>query len=68
MANDKELGRYRLVPDKEKGDWVIYRENSARASGRYKTKKEAETALKVLEKNQDVGSVIHKKDGTIQKK
>ena len=67
MAVDK-LGIYRLVYDKEKKDWVIFRDKSEHASRRCKTKKEALEVLKTLSKNQEAGTVIHKKDGKFQKK
>jgi len=69
MKKEKDgLGIYRLVYDKENKDWVIQRANAERATKRCKTKEEAMKALKELSKNQDVGTVIHKKDGKKQKK
>jgi len=65
---DKELGIYRLKYDKEAKDWVIIRDNAQHASKRCKTKKEAMEALKTLSKNQDAGTIVHKKDGKWQKK
>ena len=67
MANEN-LGLYRLVHDKEAREWVIYRDKSERASGRFATKDEAMKRLKELSKNQEVGCIVHKKDGKWQKK
>ena len=63
-----ELGLYRLIYDKEQKDWVISRDNSERASKRCGTKREALKYLKSLSDNQDVGTVIHKRNGKWQKK
>jgi len=69
MKKEKdELGAYRLVYDKENKEWVIQRKNAERASKRCKTKEEAMKALKELSKNQDAGTIVHKKDGKFQKK
>jgi len=69
MANQKDkLGVYRLTYDKANKEWVITRDKSERASRRCKTKEEAMVVLKELSKNQDTGTVIHKKDGKWQKK
>jgi len=70
MAKEEKqgLGLYRLSFDKEAKEWVIYRDRSERASGRFATKAEAEKRLKELSKNQDAKTIVHKKDGKFQKK
>ena len=68
MSKVTELGLYRLKHDKVNKEWVIVRDNSERASRRCKTKEEALKVLKELSNNQEVGSIVHKKDGKWQKK
>ncbi len=50
------------------GDWEIKRTGSERATRVVETKKEAETIAREISKRQNTELVIHRKDGTIERK
>lgn len=55
-----------VVPDD--GDWAVRREGSSRVSSRHDTKKEAVAAARRIARNQQTELIIHRKDGTIQRR
>lgn len=56
-----------IVPNPE-GGWVSKKGGAERASKHFETKKEAVDYSRELSKKQKTELVIHKKDGTIQRK
>jgi len=50
------------------GDWEVKKSGGERASAVAPTKKEAEKAGREISKNQGTELVIHRKDGTIERK
>ncbi len=69
MADEqKELGKYVVVFDKEDKLWKIKRDNAQRVIVSYQTKKEALERVATLCKNNDAGVVVKKKNGQFQKK
>jgi hypothetical protein len=50
------------------GGWNVRKGGSERASKHFENKKEAEDWARVVSKNQNSELVIHKRDGTIQRK
>lgn len=68
MSNDKNLPRFHLTKDQEKGDWELRKAGAERATRRFETKSEA-TAGGVLggAVGKEGGSVrIHLEKGRIQ--
>lgn len=65
---EKKSSVYRVVYDKEKGFWQIKRDGAKRVIDSKRTKEEALARVKELSESQDVGFVVHKKDGKFQKK
>ncbi|HYG30604.1 MAG TPA: DUF2188 domain-containing protein [Allosphingosinicella sp.] len=59
MPNDKNLPRYHLTKDKEKGDWELREQGADRAKRRFETKSEA-TAGGVL------GAALGKAGGSVR--
>ena len=69
MTEEKtKRGIYRVVYDSENKRWLIKRDGAQRIIDSKMTKEEAIERVKALSQNQDVGFVIHKKDGKFQKK
>ena len=69
MAEEKtKRGIYRVVYDSENKRWLIKRDGAQRIIDSKMTKEEAIERVKALSQNQDVGFVVHKKDGKFQKK
>ncbi len=56
-----------VVPNPN-GGWDVKRANAKRASGHFDTKREAVDVGRVISRNQKTEFVIHRQDGTIQKK
>ncbi len=52
---------------KERGDWVVKKPNSSRASGRYALQKEAYLAAREIALNQGLSITVHGPNGRIQK-
>ena len=62
MADEqKELGKYVVVFDKEDKLWKIKRDNAQRVIVSYQTKKEALERVATLCKNNDAGVVVKEK-------
>lgn len=57
---------HHVVPN-PKGGWDVKKGGAERASGHFKTKKEAEAAGRIISQNQKSEFVIHGKDGQIQR-
>lgn len=69
MTEEKaKRGIYRVVYDSENKRWLIKRDGAQRIIDSKMTKEEAIERVKALSQNQDVGFVVHKKDGKFQKK
>lgn len=69
MIEEKtKRGIYRVVYDSENKRWLIKRDGAQRIIDSKMTKEEAIERVKALSQNQDVGFVVHKKDGKFQKK
>ena len=69
MTEDKEKkGIYRVVYDSENRKWLIKKDGAQRIIDSKATKEEALERVKILSQNNEVGFVIHKKDGKFQKK
>ncbi len=69
MAEEKtKRGIYRVVYDSENKRWLIKRDGAQRIIDSKMTKEEAIERVKALSQNQDIGFVVHKKDGKFQKK
>ena len=69
MAEEKtKRGIYRVVYDSENKRWLIKRDGAQRIIDSKMTKEEAIERVKSLSQNQDIGFVVHKKDGKFQKK
>ena len=58
---------HHVVPHPD-GGWDVKRSGAERASGHFDTKAEAEDAGREISRNQGTEFVIHRKDGTIQRK
>ncbi len=59
---------YRVVYDKEKQAWVIKKDGAKRIIASFETKEKALARVKDLSQSNDVGFIVHKKDGKFQKK
>ena len=69
MAEEKtKRGIYRVVYDSENKRWLIKRDGAQRIIDSKMTKEDAIERVKALSQNQDIGFVVHKKDGKFQKK
>ena len=69
MAEEKtKRGIYRVVYDSENKRWLIKRDGAQRIIDSKMTKEEAIERVKALSQNQDIGFIVHKKDGKFQKK
>lgn len=69
MTEEKaKRGIYRVVYDSENKRWLIKRDGAQRIIDSKMTKEEAIERVKALSQNQDIGFVVHKKDGKFQKK
>ena len=69
MVEEKtKRGIYRVVYDSENKRWLIKRDGAQRIIDSKMTKEEAIERVKALSQNQDIGFVVHKKDGKFQKK
>ena len=58
---------HHVVPNPD-GGWDVKRANATRASGHFSTQKKAVDAGRVISRNQKTEFVIHRRDGTIEKK
>ncbi len=65
MANRRKS--HHVVPDPE-GGWVVKKGGAERASKHFDRKKDAVDYGRSVSRNQNSEFVIHKKDGTIQRK
>ncbi len=50
------------------GGWSVKRSGAARASGTYKTQRDAISSANKISRNQGTNVVVHGKDGRIKKK
>jgi hypothetical protein len=57
---------HHVVPDPE-GGWAVRRGGASRSSGRFGTRREAETWGRRLSMRQGTELVIHKRDGTVER-
>ncbi len=58
---------HHVVPNPD-GGWDVKRGRSGRASRHFSTKKKAVDAGRVISRNQKTEFVIHRQDGTIERK
>ena len=58
---------HHVVPNPD-GGWDVKRDNALRASRHLPTKKEAVDVGRTISQNQGTEFVIHRKDGTIERK
>jgi hypothetical protein len=65
MAKSKP-NQHHIVPHED--GWAVRKDNAERASRVTPTKEEAERVGRQISKNQGTELIIHRKDGTIQKK
>jgi len=49
------------------GGWSVKKSGASRASGRFKTQKEAISSAKTISKSQGTRVIVHGKDGRIKK-
>ncbi len=69
MTEEKiKKGIYRVVYDSENRKWLIKKDGAQRIIDSKATKDEALNRVKSLSEKNDVGFIIHKKDGKFQKK
>lgn len=69
MTEDKEKkGIYRVVYDSENRKWLIKKDGAQRIIDSKATKEEALNRVKLLSEKNEIGFVVHKKDGKFQKK
>ena len=59
---------HHVVPNKDKGGWDIKKGGAQKASNHLDNKNDAIDIARKISKNQNSELVIHKKDGSIQKK
>jgi hypothetical protein len=59
---------HHVVPNKTNGGWDVKKGGSKKASKHANNKKDAEKIARKISKNQNSELIIHKKDGTIQRK
>jgi hypothetical protein len=48
--------------------WAVKKEGAARVSSQHATKREAESAGRTTSRNQGTELIVHKKDGTIERR
>ncbi len=60
-------GTHRVLPNSD-GGWDLKKDGASRASQHFDNKKEAIVVARRVSKNQGTELVIHKQDGTIQRK
>ncbi len=58
---------HHVVPNPD-GGWDVKRGGSERASGHFSTKKKAVDAGRIISRNQKTEFVIHRQDGSIERK
>lgn len=63
-----KAGTYRVIYDREAGDWTIRKDGASRVIRRVGTKEKALKLAKEFSKNGDASLIVHKKDGKFQKK
>ncbi len=63
----KKAGSHHVVPNPD-GGWDVKRGGANRASGHFDTKKDAVDTARQISINQRTELVIHRQDGTIQRK
>lgn len=66
-AEKQKTQKYIVAYDKEKGDWVVKKTTSSRASKRCKTKAEAVKVAERLAETQELNLSVKKRDGKFQK-
>ena len=65
MKNDKQV---HIVPNSERGGWDVKSAGSGRAIKNHSTKNKAVDHGRQVSKNKKGELVVHKKDGTIQRR
>ena len=68
MSKSRKGKQHHVVPNKKKGGWDIKRSGGKKSSSHHKNKSDAEKEARKISKNQKTELVVHKKDGSIQKK
>ncbi len=59
---------HHVVPDPNKGGWNVKKEGSERASKHFDKKNDAVDWAREVSKNQSSELIVHRKDGTIERK
>lgn len=65
MRNNKQV---HVVPNSDRGGWDIKKPGNDRSSKHFTTKDQAVERAREISRNQSGELVIHRKDGTIQKR